>query len=137
MNRSTLLGYQLLTGFSDVATGALLAVAPALALQMLRLPQTTAIRGVSLAFIGAFVLPVGLAHLYGALAVYRGNCKRDLEMVWLLTAFIRSSVAIFLFAQVSVGALATGWLTVAAFDAACALFQAVGLSKGWSVHAVQ
>lgn len=133
MNRSMLLGYQLLTGLSDLVTGAMLVVAPALTLSLMRLHVPVNAQ-VYLSFIGAFVLAVGICHLYGALAVYRGNCQRDLEMVWLLTAFLRSSVAIVVFAQVCVGALETGWIAVAAFDGVCVFVQAVGLSKGWSVH---
>ena len=133
MKRSMLLVYQLLTGLSDLATGALLVVAPALTLRLMRLHAPDSAR-VYLSWVGAFVLAVGISHLYGALVIHRGCCRRDLEIVWLLTAFIRSSVAIFVFAQVCVGALEAGWLTVAAFDALCVLVQAVGLNKGWSVH---
>ncbi|MGC9225302.1 MAG: hypothetical protein ACP5E2_15420 [Terracidiphilus sp.] len=71
------------------------------------------------------------------LAVYRGNCRRDLEIVWLLTAFIRSSVAVFVILQVLTGDLAAGWLFVGVFDGTCALLQAIGLSKGWSIHAAR
>ena len=136
MNRSVLFGYQLLTGLSDATTGALLMVAPALTLQLLHLCALPS-QLVYLSFVGAFVLPVGIAHLYGALAVYRGNCRRDLEIVWLLTAFIRSSVAIFVILQVLTGDLAAGWLFVGVFDGTCAFLQAIGLSKGWSIHAAR
>ncbi|MGC9225228.1 MAG: hypothetical protein ACP5E2_15045 [Terracidiphilus sp.] len=70
MNRSVLLGYQLLTGLSDASTGALLMVAPALTLQLLHLRALPS-QLVYLSFVGAFVLPVGMAHLYGALGVCR------------------------------------------------------------------
>ncbi len=133
MNRSLLLGYQLLTGLSDLATGVLLAVAPARTLRLMRLHAPADAR-VYLSFLGAFVLAVGLSHLYGAFVIYRGSCRRDLEIVWLLTAFLRSSVAIFVFAQVCVGSLEAGWFTVAAFDAICVLVQAMGLHKGWAIH---
>jgi hypothetical protein len=55
----------------------------------------------------------------------------------MLTAITRSSVAIFLATQVLSGTLEAGWLTVAVFDAACALIQAIGLRKGWLRHAAQ
>jgi hypothetical protein len=50
---------------------------------------------------------------------------------------MRSSVAIFVFTQILAGSLETGWLTVALFDAACALLQAIGLRKGWLLDAAQ
>ncbi|MGB6728955.1 MAG: hypothetical protein WBE74_23885 [Terracidiphilus sp.] len=130
MNRPILLGYQLLIAFSDTTTGALLMVAPAFTLRLmgLRAPSDSL---VYVSFIGAFVLSVGLACLYGALLVYRGGCRGRLEIVWLLTAFTRASVAIFVMGQFLASTLATGWLTVAAADGACVLIQAIGLRKGW------
>jgi hypothetical protein len=130
MNRSVLLGYQLLTGASDTATGALLMITPELTLRLLHLPASAAER-IFPALVGAFVLSVGLSCLYGALVAYRGGTRKELETIWLLTAFSRASVAIFLFEQVLAGTLASGWLAVAGFDAACVLVQATGLRKGW------
>ncbi len=120
MNRSILLGYQLLTGASDTATGALLMITPALALQLLHFPGP-ATEMIFAALVGAFVLSVGLSCLYGALVAYRGGARKALETIWLLTAFSRASVAIFVFEQVLAGALASVWLAVAGFDAACVL----------------
>ncbi len=135
MNRSLLLGYQLLTGVSDTATGALLIMAPAFTLELLRLPAPSADM-VYLSFIGAFVLSVGICNLYGAYVVYRRRNRRDLEMVWLLTAFTRASVAFFVGVQVMTGDLPSGWLMVAAFDGFCVLFQALGLYKKWPADAL-
>ena len=75
-----------------------------------------------LSFIGAFVLAVGLSYLYGALLVRRTSGVPRLEAVWLLTAIIRSSVAIFVLAAVLNGTLATGWLFIAIFDGICVLY---------------
>ncbi len=130
MNRSVLLGYQLLTGASDTATGTLLMITPALTLQLLHLPAP-ATDLIFPALVGALVLSVGLSCLYGALVAYRGGARKELEMIWLLTAFSRASVAIFVFEQVLAGTLAFGWIAVAGFDAACVLVQATGLRKGW------
>lgn len=130
MNRSILLSYQLLTGFSDAATGVMLIVAPALTLALMHL-QADSGQLVYLSFVGAFVFSVGVSNLYGARVAWRGSAMRDLEMVWLLTAFTRASVAVFVLGQVFEGALAAGWLSVAAFDGACVLVQALGLYKGW------
>lgn len=130
MNRRILFGYQLLTGLSDTLTGALLIVAPefTLRLMLLRAPADAL---VYVSFIGAFVLSVGLACLYGALLVHRGSCSSRLEVVWLLTALVRASVAAFVVGQIVAGALGSGWLTVAATDGTCVLIQAIGLRRGW------
>jgi hypothetical protein len=130
MNRPILLGYQLLIGVSDTTTGALLIVVPALTLRLMHLQVPTDALPF-LSFIGAFVLSVGLACLYGALLVACGDCTPRLETVWLLTAITRSGVAIFIVSQVLAGALAIGWVAVAVFDGTIALIQAVGLRKGW------
>jgi hypothetical protein len=136
MNRPVLVGYQLLIGLSDTCTGALLIVAPELTLRLmhLRAPSDALIY---VSFIGAFVFSVGLACLYGAFLAYRGNCRTKLEVVWLLTAFARASVAIFVIAHVLSSSLDPGWLTVAATDGACVLIQAIGLRRGWLARATK
>ena len=125
-----LLAYQLLAGFSDASTGALLIVAPLFTIRMMGL---TVPREATpfVSFIGAFVMAVGLSYLYGALLVRRTSGAPKLETVWLVTAIIRSSVAIFLLAAILNRTLAAGWLTVAVFDGICVLIQASGLRKGW------
>jgi hypothetical protein len=40
-------------------------------------------------------------------------------------------VAIFLLQQMIAGTLEAGWLTVALSDGAIAVFQAIGLRRGW------
>ena len=133
MNRPTLIGYQLLIGCSDTVTGALLMIAPAFTLGLMRLhAPTDALPYIS--FIGAFVLSVGLSCLYGAILMIRSGSLSKLKIVWLLTAITRASVAIFIVAQVFSHALEMGWITVAATDGACVLFQAIGLRKGWLTH---
>ena len=133
MNRPILLGYQILIGLSDTLTGALLIIAPEFALGLMRLhPPADALPFLSL--IGAFVLSVGLACLYGALVMARKGCPRKLEIVWLLTAFTRASVAIVLLTQILAHTLEAGWLTVCIYDGACVLIQAIGLRKGWAAH---
>jgi hypothetical protein len=130
MNRPILVGYQLLTGFSDTSTGALLMIAPGFTLRLMHLRAAPDV-SVYLSFIGAFVLSVGLACFYGALVAFHGDCRAKLETVWLLTAFTRASVSIFVVGQVLVNSLEAGWLTVAVADAACVLIQVIGLRKGW------
>lgn len=136
MKHSILLAYQVAAGLSDTATGALLIAAPVLTLRLMGL-QVPADALPFLSFIGAFVLAVGLSYLYGALLVGRAGCASKLEAVWLLTAIIRSSVAVFVMAEVMAGRLEQGWLTIAFFDGACVLIQAIGLRKGWLLHVVR
>jgi hypothetical protein len=125
-----LLTYQLVAGFSDTSTGALLIVAPLFTLRMMGLvvPREAT---PFLSFIGAFVFAVGLAYLYGALLVRRTRGVLQLEAVWIMTAMIRTSVAVFILAAVFNRSLSTGWLSIAIFDGACALIQARGLRRGW------
>ena len=130
MSRRILIAYQLLIGVSDTATGALLIVAPALTLRLMGLHAPTGALPY-LSFIGAFVFSVGLACLYGAFLMRCDTEKARLEMVWLLTAFSRAAVSIFVFQQVISGALEAGWLTVALSDGTMVVIQAVGLRRGW------
>ena len=125
-----LLGYQLIAGMSDTSTGALLITAPLFTLRMMGL---TVPRDATpfLSFIGSFVFAVGLAYLYGALLVRRTRGEARLEAVWIMTAIIRTSVAVFILAAVLNRSLAPGWLTIAIFDGVCALIQARGLRRGW------
>ncbi|MGA7244517.1 MAG: hypothetical protein WBX19_15120 [Terracidiphilus sp.] len=130
MNRSFLLGYQLLIGIFDIATGALLVIAPeaTLVLMGLHAPSNTL---PFLSFIGAFVFSVGLACLYGAFLVACDPNPSRLETVWLLTAFARASVAIIVSEQLLVHALEPVWLAIAIFDSACVILQAIGFRKRW------
>lgn len=128
--RHLLFAYQLLLGASDTGTGVLLIAAPALTLRLMRLhPAAAALPYLS--YIGAFVFSVGVACLYGAWLTTRPLFTAKLEVVWLLTAITRASVALFVFAKVASGALETGWITVALSDGAFALLQLIGLTRGW------
>jgi hypothetical protein len=136
MNRPILVGYQLLIGLSDSITGALLIIAPEFTLRLMGLHASgDALPFIS--FIGAFVLSVGLACLYGAWVVARRKSPFKVEVVWLLTAITRASVAIFIVNQILAHSLEAGWLTVAATDGACVLIQAIGLRKGWLANAAR
>ncbi|HEY1579321.1 MAG TPA: hypothetical protein VGF82_19815 [Terracidiphilus sp.] len=125
-----LFAYQLVAGVSDASTGVLLIAAPLFTLRVMGIAAPND-ASPFLSFIGAFVLAVGLCYLYGALLIHRMTGVQRLEAVWLLTAIIRSSVAIFVLAAVLNGSLAPGWLTIAAFDGICVLIQANGLRRGW------
>jgi len=62
------------------------------------------------------------------------SCPGRIETVWLLTALVRASVAIFVLQRVLNGTLDSGWLLVACADGSCAIVQGVGLKKGWLKH---
>jgi hypothetical protein len=129
--RNFLFAYQLLIGGSDTATGLLLLAAPALTLHLMHLQAADAVALPYLAYIGAFVLSVGLACFYGAILTTRPLYAVKLEIVWLLTGITRACVALFVFSQVFNGTLETGWLTVALSDGIIALVQFTGLARGW------
>lgn len=133
MKRPILYLYQLLTGLSDSLTGALLIVAPAFTLRLMGL-HAPADALPYLSFIGAFVLSVGLACLYGAWIVVRRGSVCKLETIWLLTAITRASVAILVLAQIAAHTLEAGWATVAIADGLCVAIQSIGLHKGWLAH---
>lgn len=130
MSRPILLTYQMLIGLSDTLTGALLIVAPEFTLRLMGL-QAPADVLPYIGFIGAFVLSVGLACVYGALLMLRRGSQAKIETVWLLTAFTRASVAAFILTQIVARTLPPGWITVAMTDGACVTIQAIGLRRGW------
>jgi len=130
MRHRLLLAYQLLTGLSDTSTGILLLAAPALTLHLMRLEAPAAALPY-LSYIGAFVLSTGLACFYGALLITSHRFTEKLEVVWLLTAITRATVALFVLTKVATGALPAGWITVALSDGALAVLQLIGLSRGW------
>jgi len=133
MKRQLLLGYQLLTGFSDTATGLLLIFAPAATMRLMGLRVSSDALPL-LSYIGAFVFSVGIACFYGAFLVTR-TAAQKLEVVWLLTGITRACVTVFIVAKLLTGVLDTGWASVALTDGAFAILQAAGLAKGWLTNA--
>ena len=129
--RQILLLYQLLLGASDTSTGLLLLAAPALTLHLMHLRPADPATLPFLSYIGAFVLSTGMACFYGAFLASRPLYATKLEVVWLLTAITRATVAIFVLTQIFTGSLESGWLTVALSDGAIALIQFIGLAQGW------
>jgi hypothetical protein len=130
MRRRWLLAYQWLTGISDAGTGALLCIAPMVALQLMHL-SAPADAAPYISYIGAFVFSVGLSGIYGAILMHRRAPAVAAAIVWLLTACTRASVAVFVAKAVLVGQLDRAWLTVAVFDGCCVVFQATGLRMRW------
>jgi hypothetical protein len=132
--RALLLCYQLISGLSDTSTGLLLIFVPELTVRLMRL-HVPADSLMFLSYIGAFVLSVGLACLYGASLIARAAFVPKLEVVWLLTAITRGLVAAFVVAKILFGTLESGWATVAISDGAFAILQAIGLARGWLANA--
>ena len=130
MKHRLLFTYQLLTGLSDTTTGLLLVAAPTLTLHLMHV-NAPADALPYLSWVGAFVLSVGLACLYGAFLTTRPNFTAKLETVWVLTTISRASVALFVASQIATGALSTAWYSVPLTDGAIALFQIIGLSRNW------
>jgi len=134
MNRSLLIAYQWMTGLSDTLTGALLYVAPWLTLRLMGV-HAPADSAPYVGYIGAFVLSVGLAGLYGAHLVANRAPIERIETVWLLTAFSRAAVVVYLLKCILAGQIEPAWISVALFDGVCVLVQAIGLRKRWLAHA--
>jgi hypothetical protein len=134
MNRSFLVAYQLLIGVSDFGTGVLLYLAPEFTLYLIH-AHAPAAASPFIAFIGAFVLSVGLACLFGAKLTMQRAAHERIEVVWVLTAISRGAVAIYLAKAILSGQMESAWWMVASFDAACAAFQAFGLRARWLANA--
>ena len=122
--------YQWLAGAGDTATGGLLVLAPAWTLKLMgvqQLPQPVDFAS----FIGVFVLGVGMAYWYAARLPFDSKSAPRWQTVWSLTALTRSLVAGFLTWQILAGRMEKAWLAVAATDGALAIFQGIGLKRGW------
>jgi hypothetical protein len=134
MKRYLLLAYQWGTGLCGTVAGASLYVRPAAALSILGLHAPTD-SAPYIGCIGALTLSVGMASLYGAVLMQVNECIGRIEMVWLLTAFSRASMTIYLLRGIAAGNLETAWMNVAVFDAACVILQGVGLRRRWLRYA--
>ncbi len=134
MKRRMLLAYQWLTGLSDAGTGVLLYFAPVFTLHLMGVHAPSDATPY-ISYIGAFVLSVGIACLYGVRILALHASSERLEMIWLLTTFTRSAVAIYVFKSVLAGELEPAWITVALFDGVVAAIQGVGLRRRWLVNA--
>jgi len=135
MTYRLLLCYQIGVAASDSFTGIALLFAPLFTLRLMQI-QVQNSSAIYIAWIGIFVVSVGMACAYGAGLLL---CKKEmgrLETVWLLTAITRGLVAAFLLVNILNNTLSLAWGTVAVFDGGCALFQCVGLRKEWLKHAV-
>jgi len=122
--------YQWSAGLCDLTTGILLVLAPAWTLALMGVkhaPQPVEFA----AFIGVFVLSVGVAYLYAARLPMTSANAPCWQTIWWLTAMSRTLVAAFLGWKFFSGRLETAWLTVALTDGVLAAFQWLGLRQGW------
>ena len=123
--------YHYLAGLTDTTTGLLLLFAPAFTLRLMGVAHPPHPLWYA-SYIGVFVLCVGASYfaIPGSPLAHNtnANCWRT---QWMLTALIRSAIAIFILAQLAVGAMSFAWFAVALTDGAYALIQWIGLRRNW------
>ena len=112
-------------GSMDVLTGAALVVSPVLVLHILGIAPPSPDALVYLRWVGVFVGGVGLSY-----AMVFGDRRRGMA-VWMVTALLRTLVAVFVISQIDAGLLAPAWLLVALTDAVVAVVQMVVVRTGW------
>lgn len=83
------------------------------------------------AFIGIFVLAVGVSYFIPLLFAAAPGSGCRWQSIWQTTALIRSLVAAFLFWKLLTGKLEFVWITVAVTDGVLATIQWTGLRRGW------
>lgn len=116
----------LVAGACDLTTGLLLLAAPVATLRLMRAHDALS-EPAWMRFIGAFVLGVGLLHLYGLLREPRGGAR--LTHLMEATALLRLVVAAFTASAVATGTLSAAWLSVTMTDGTFALAQVALLRK--------
>ncbi len=129
--RTLVLLYHCIAGLTDTGTGLLLLLAPAWTLHLMgvsQLPQPIWYAS----YIGVFVLAVGASYfaiLRNPLTQSaRANCWRT---QWMVTALIRSALAIFILAEIATGTMQIAWIAVALTDGLYASIQWIGLGRNW------
>lgn len=115
----------LAVGAMDAATGLMLVFAPALALQLMRVPPVSPESSVFLSWMGVFIASIGLSYVL----VLKGS--REAEAVWTFTAIVRLSVACFVAVSIIRADLSIAWILVAVTDGIVALGQWLVLRAGW------
>lgn len=120
----------LAAGLLDSTTGALLLTVPQMTLHLFGASMPGG-GDILMRFVGAFVLGVGLAYLWGLATSRYDQRGRRLHGVWGATMMIRMCIAGFTLASVMAGKLEPAWLVVSASDATLAAIQAWGLLNRW------
>lgn len=122
--------WSLAVGAMDAVTGLALIIAPMEVLELLQIPPLSADAQVFVSWIGVFVLAVGLS--YGLALLPR---RRSGETVWMITAWVRLMVALFLTVKILDQSLPLAWAAVGLTDGVVALVQIVILRAGWWLEA--
>jgi len=129
--RTLILLYHYLAGTTDTCTGLLLLFAPAAALHAMGVSQLPHPIWFA-SYLGVFVLCVGASYFAVLRSPFaqatRANCLRT---QWMITALIRSGVAVFILAQIATGVMQIAWITVGFTDGLYALIQWIGLRRNW------
>ena len=129
--RLWLLLFQYAAGVADTVTGLLLVFAPVWTLHLMGL-HVMPVPDSFASFIGVFVFCVGFTYVWAGMAWSGAPALRERWVTqWLLTAIFRTSVAIFVAVELSLGKLEAGWIIVALADTAAAVIQWTGLLRGW------
>ena len=118
-------GWSVVVGSMDSLTGLLLVVAPAFVLSLLGIAPPSADALVFLSWIGVFVVGVGLSY---ALAL--GERRRG-KAVWMVTALMRTLVAVFVACRIDDGSLPLAWAVVVLTDLVVAVVQTAVIRAGW------
>jgi len=119
----------LIAGGGDLATGLLLALAPAKALALMGAPMVK--EPALLQFVGVFVACVGASYLLGLLTwLWTGSSTR-LRTVWELTILFRVAAGTFVALQIAMENFSWAWVSVPATDWAWVLVQATLLRLGY------
>ena len=129
--RHWVLLYHYAAGLSDTSTGLLLLFAPAWTLRLMGVTQAP--HPIFFAsYVGIFVLCVGATYLWilpGRLASpsYAAYWRTQ----WLITAFFRSMIALFVITEITLGTMERAWIAVAITDGVFAAIQWIGLRGNW------
>ena len=115
-------------GAMDACTGILLVIAPVWTLHLMGMQNIPTPADI-ISFVGVFVMAVGISYFL--------TSDRDLpgwKMQWKVTALVRLSVGCFLAWKIFGQGWEIRWVSVLLTDFSVAIFQLVGLKKGWLNH---
>lgn len=116
-------------GSCDALTGLLLMCAPLMTLRLMQISNLPS-EPVYLRFIGGFVFAIGSSYFLPFFERTPGQQMQTLRSVWILTAWCRLVIAMFISMALINGALSLPWITVAITDASFACLQVFALSRG-------
>lgn len=130
-SRTLILLYHYLAGITDTLTGLLLLFAPAWTLHLMGVSHPP--RPIWYAsYIGVFVFCVGVSYF----AILRSRWAQSTRATcwrtqWMITALIRSAIAIFILAKIATDNMSIVWMAVVLTDGFYASIQWIGLRRNW------